>query len=399
MNYSTEIKFSIKILFYFFILLLPFDNIISFLGVSIVTYVGFILMLSVLTNRALFLKSNSIFKLLLVVFSIGTLVDLGVFYDSKIGLNELIRYLMLFVLMLISYSLAIRGKLITIIWVVYASTIILLLYQLFSSIDLNNIDYFSYTNSETRMTTLGNDPNFVACYLSLGMIMSIYLLLKEIPAPKKMWNLSLLLIPSFMFGIINTGSRGILVALFFGILSIVLTKKDIKNQLLYTVFIAILIGFGSYLVLLDESFKIRLLSTYLDGDLAGRERIWQKAWELSSDSPFFGLGHYGYLSELGFTTSGSGSTATHNIFLSTLLATGWTGIIFFLIFNYYILKSVWKYRVYPFGNFLFTAFIVCLLSAQSINLEITKWYWVILALSASLKYNHSYLIDSKDALK
>ena len=138
--------------------------------------------------------------------------------------------------MLITYSLAVRGKLITIIWVVYASTIILLMYQLFLSIDLNNIDYFAYSGSETRMTTLGNDPNFVACYLSLGMIMSIYLLLKEIPAPKKMWNLSFLLIPSFMFGIISTGSRGIIVALFIGILSIVLTKKDLKTQLLYIVF-------------------------------------------------------------------------------------------------------------------------------------------------------------------
>jgi hypothetical protein len=396
MNSSVEIKFSIRLFFYLFILLLPFDNEFALFGVSVVTYIGFLLMASVLTNRTFFFKSHFTFILLLVPFSIGTFVDfIELNNGSQLGFNELIHPLMLLVLILITYSIAIRGKLITIIWLIYGSTIILLLYQLFSSNDMNNLRSGSNANDETRMTTLGSDPNFVASYLSLGMIMSIYLLLKAIVVPKKIWYLSVLLIPLFMFGIINTGSRGGLIALVFGLISIIFTKKGVKTQLLYIVFIAVVFGFGAYFILHDASFLYRLQMAVDDGDTAGRDYIWQKAWGLTSDSPLFGLGYYGYMARLGPLTGGSMLKVTHNTYLAMILATGWIGTILFLLFNYYVLKSVWKYRTYPFGNFLFSAFIVCTISAQSVNLEISKWFWIILALSISLKKNSSLLLNEK----
>ena len=357
-------------------------------------------MASVLTNRIFFIKSHFTFIILLVPFSIGAFVDFIEFNNgSHLGYNKLIHPLMVFVLILITYNIAIRGKLFTIIWLIYGSTIILLLYQLFSSNDMNSSSSEYYASDETRMTTLGSDPNFVASYLSLGMVMSIYLLLKAIVVPKKIWYLSVLLIPLFMFGIIDTGSRGGLIALAFGLLSIIFTKKGVKKQLLYTVFIAIVFGFGTYFIFHDASFLYRLQLAVDDGDTAGRDFIWQKAWGLTSDSPLFGLGYYGYMARLGPITGGSMLKATHNTYLAMILATGWIGAILFLVFNYYVLKSVWKYRTYPFGNFLFSALIVCSISAQSINLEISKWYWIILALSISLKKNSSLLLNEKIRLQ
>jgi O-antigen ligase len=145
----------------------------------------------------------------------------------------------------------------------------------------------------------------------------------------------------------------------------------------------------------DESLMMRILLSVNEGDSAGRNWIWEKAWELAQTLPLFGYGFKGYIFELGYVT-GSHAKATHNTFLAMLLSTGWIGLLLFISFYLYVLKIAWKFRTFPYGNFLFSAFITSTLAAQTINLEITKWYWIIIALVISLKNNSSVLIGSKN---
>jgi O-antigen ligase len=387
---------AIEYLFYLIILLLPFDEVLAYDGVSIVKYVGILLFLFILSDIHVLLNRPKLFFLIAIPFIIGGLADLFNF-NHNIGFNDIIRPFLILIFILLTYNLSINGKLNSIVQFIYYSTIIFLLYQLFFSYDFNEVNNEVLLDEDVRNTALGIDPNFAASYLILGVIISIYIILKTIPSNKILKYIAIVLVLPFLYAIIKTGSRGGLVALFFGILSIAFSSKKRKQVIYSLVFIFIFLGIGIIMVLNDKSIMMRILLSVNEGDSAGREWIWSEAWELSQKSPMLGFGFKGYMFELGFVTQNP-TRATHNTFLAMLLSTGWIGLLLFVSFYLSVLKIVWKYRTIPYGNFLFSAFIISTISAQSINLEITKWFWIILALVISLKDNSWFLLDSKNKI-
>lgn len=389
---SKENK-AIKYLFYLTILLLPFDEILAYDGVSIVKYVGILIFLFILSDINILLNSPKGFVLIAIPFIIGGLSDL--FSNSNIDFNDIIRPFLILIFFLLTYNISINGKLNKIVLFIYYSTIIFLIYNLFFSYDFNEANNEFLVSTDIRNTALGIDPNFAASYLILGLIISVYIILKAIPAGKILKYIAVVLVLPFLVAIIATGSRGGLVALFLGTLSITISSTKRKQVIYSLLFVIIILGIGVFIILNDKSMMMRILLSVNEGDSAGRDLIWINAWKLAQTLPLFGFGFKGYMFELGHMM-GSHIKATHNTFLAMLLSIGWIGLLLFISFYLYVLKIVWKNRTLPYGNFLFSAFIICTLSAQTINLEITKWFWIILALCISLKDNSSFLLDLKN---
>lgn len=387
---------AIEYLFYLTILLLPFDEVLAYDGVSIVKYIGILIFLFILSDINILLNRPKGFFLIAIPFIIGGLSDLFNL-NHDIGFNDIIRPFLILIFILLTYNISINGKLNSVVQFIYYSTIIFLLYQLFFSYDFNEANNEVLIDEDIRNTALGIDPNFAASYLILGFIISIYIILKAIPSSKILKYIAVISVLPFLLAIIKTGSRGGLVALFLGVISIAFSSTTRKQVIYSLLFIVLIFGVGAYMVINDKSFMMRILFSVNEGDSAGRDWIWSKAWELTQSLPLFGFGFKGYMFELGYVT-GHPTRATHNTFLAMLLSTGWMGLLVFVSFYLYISKIVWKYRTLPYGNFLFSAFIICTLSAQSINLEITKWFWIILALVLSLKYNSSLLLGSKNKI-
>jgi O-antigen ligase len=298
--------------------------------------------------------------------------------------------------MLITYNLSAQGKHEMIVRFLFISSLILAVYQLLLPETSENS--FADFNGEERISVLGTDPNFTASYIGLSLLFGLLALLKLIPATKWYKFLGILSIPISFFAILRTGSRGGLLAIIMGIVAIIFIYKGFKKKIGALLFLSVILTIGALFILRNELFFNRIQNFLFTGETAGRTELWEQSIQLSSDSPLFGYGNRMYLRDLGIVT-GFTLRGTHNIFLSVLLATGWIGSVFFMIFYISVLRTAWKFRNVQYGGFLFTAFILCFFSALTINLEIAKWFWILLTLCLSQKEVYLNTADEQEQMK
>lgn len=167
------------------------------------------------------------------------------------------------------------------------------------------------------------DPNNLAAFLVIGIIVSIYYLLS-----KKNILLSILTIGLNLYATLSTGSRGALLALAVSIALIIIFKfADKTLKLKHLVPILILGAIAGVFILryLPASIFERLFDfdTYEDG--SGRIEIWKNALSVLENKYFFGAGwgaNYGY---------GGFYKAVHNTIISMLVDVGILGVLAFFI--------------------------------------------------------------------
>lgn len=167
------------------------------------------------------------------------------------------------------------------------------------------------------------DPNNLAAFLVIGIILSIYYLLK-----KKNILLSLVTIGLNLYATLSTGSRGALLALAVSVVLIIIFKfidKTLKFKHLVPILLfGIIAGFFIMKFLPANIFE-RLFDfdTYEDG--SGRIEIWRNALTVLENKYLFGAGwgaNYGY---------GGFYKAVHNTILSMLVDVGIIGLLAFFI--------------------------------------------------------------------
>jgi O-antigen ligase len=143
------------------------------------------------------------------------------------------------------------------------------------------------------------------------------------------------------------------------------------------------LGILGVAVLHDPLFRTRLEASIETRDTAHREDIWRDSLTLSTHSPIFGFGNRSYMNDLG-GFRGEGTRGTHNLPLSVLLATGVTGSLAFLFFYLTSAHAAWRHRKYGMGTLVFPWFVIAFVGSLSLNLESTKWYWLITALALAV---------------
>ncbi len=378
---KTSNKISLR-LYYLVILLIPFDEQIAFNGFSLIKFIGILLFfLTLLEYKLYYATLPKVFFYFFIYISIGVSVDIFRQPFSAQSLNQIISPLLFFILMIITYRFVIWGKIKPIILTIVSSSLVLTGFSFFERGDLSD---------EGRLlSVLSNDANFTATYISLNILFCFLVLIKAIKLHPKYRYLTIFILFISILSIILSGSRGAMISIVLSIISLLFITTERSGKLKYLFYILLFLAFGYYLVAQNQSVLIRIFNSINKGDTAGRDFIWLQSLFLIENMPFFGYGYNTYLQDLGHAT-GKLLRVTHNTYLAAILSSGWVGFSFFLLFLYKAFKAVWAIRKIEYGNYLFLVFILLSLSSMSINMEITKWYWIILALCLGAK---SYFND------
>ena len=208
-----------------------------------------------------------------------------------------------------------------------------------------------FVGQEGRTTLLGQDPNFTAATFALGAICIAGN--PRLFAPKRVIAraiAALLAIVVLIMAILQTGSRGGLIAFVVGIMGLAICggRASRKKRILIAgLFIAAL----GVLVLREfqqgTTAASRLSNTWNDGDTAGRTEIYGVAWSMFLERPLLGYGgvnNFAMLGErLNFSDGATYYRGTHNLLLSLLTEVGLVGTIPFLAAIFYVLWRAWRY--------------------------------------------------------
>jgi O-antigen ligase len=375
-----------EFLFYAVILTLPFEQLLTIGGGAITKWIGLLFfVLSVSEIKTFYTSFPTPFLFYFSYVAIGIAGDLIRFPLNVSILNETMQPALNGVLMLAAYNLCRNRGFFRLVLVLAVSIALFSLFQVFNlapgaaTSSLQVLD----GNSMDRVSALNTDPNFSACFMALGVIPGV------LAASGALFRGGLgktaILSSSVLAagGILMTGSRGGLLALVAGIAAIVLVaprmivriKLVLASTLVLGLFVAILMNNPLFMGRLENSIEKR--------DTAHREDIWRESLSLAAESPLFGYGYRSYIYDLG-RVRGEPMRGTHNLQLSVLLGAGGAGFMAFLIFYLAAVRSVWRHRKTTFGMILFPWFVACFVASLSLNLEISKWYWLVTTLALAL---------------
>jgi O-antigen ligase len=236
-----------------------------------------------------------------------------------------------------------------------------------------------------RVSMFGEDPNTVAGMLSVGILAWIALGPERTVAGSRLGRFWMIGCAVVGVAVIRTGSRGGLVALLAGILTVSLAKRGRRprgrNVAMVLAIVAALVAgvlaSGTNVRRWTEAFETR--------SAAGREQIFPAAWTMFLERPVAGWGPGRNLEELGarlnYSSIETGPSArdTHNGLLWILTETGLVGFIPFVAALWLCLRAAWRARARAYGVMPFALVICILIVNMSITWQKRKFFWLVLA--------------------
>jgi len=234
-----------------------------------------------------------------------------------------------------------------------------------------------------RVSVFGDNENAIAVRLSVACLILIYLVLSDDLLIKNWRYLLLLPIPIMLTFMFETGSRkafiSFVLAFFIGILFYKVKVGWHKIFILIAAIVASVYFFKFFLV--TDVLYNRMQSLREEVDLGGREELWTRIVPFIQDNIIWGRGKTGY-HKFSIQTFGV-IKSPHNVLLEVL---AYTGIIGFLMFFYFIVKSTWQsYLSYKRTGFLlpFLLLIPCwglIFGGQALD---WKLFWATFAFAVS----------------
>src|SRR5215470_4143403 len=239
----------------------------------------------------------------------------------------------------------------------------------------------------TRISVLGQNPNNMANNISLGLVALMgfafgsnktWLRAKYVAAP-----LAIIMVGA----IIDTGSRGALLALGIGFAAFAIRGKTLWAKAKSLVIVLAVLGGLVLAVLQTPSLVSRYEQTLNGNDMAGRENIFPTAWGMFKEKPFIGWGPIDNMYELGRRlqvmyggpVGPDGSKDTHNMLLDVLTSTGLFGTVPLLICVILCLLAAWRARRGSQGALPIVMVITVILINMSGNWIASKLDWLMMA--------------------
>jgi O-antigen ligase len=232
-----------------------------------------------------------------------------------------------------------------------------------------------------RVSALGQNVNLSALILTAGLLAA--LALPNVRDPKRRgWPAAVRwpLVVVIAVAIVQTGSRGGLIALATGVMMFLLSGPTLWARVrnaVAAVLVLGMLGFGAYH---SEAMRNRWSATLEEGTLAGRERIYPALLVMLRERPALGWGpvENQYELERRLQDPGYIKRDAHNLVLELLTSTGFAGTIPFLIGLVLCLARAWRARrargVLPFAMLL-----AILTGTMSGTWIVSKILWLVLA--------------------
>jgi O-antigen ligase len=380
----------IRWLFYAFVLSLPFET-VGEGWFEPTTILGGLLFLSALLQPALFLrwppKGFWCFIVYLYVFASLSLLEPSGF-RTLTALNVFLLA-QLTILGWIGFSLmrdrqTAEGALLT-----FAAGCVLLSLLQVTGIASRTVD--ADVAEIVRVTAFGFHPNNLARILMLGMIALVGVMFvrsKGLIRPILMIGPFILLIG---VALIQTGSRGGLIALAAAMMTLVFRRGTMMMKVLNGVGLFVLLGLFLLVTLQSDIMRARFEETIEEGDVARRDRIYPTAFEMFQERPLLGWGPISSNYELGMRLRHPEEETknAHNLILFGLVSTGIAGSLPLFIGIGFAASSAWKTRHGPHG-ILPLAMVVAVLMANMSGLWLfNKLHWLVMAYAMASVYHLS----------
>jgi O-antigen ligase len=230
-----------------------------------------------------------------------------------------------------------------------------------------------------RVTAMGQNPNSIGELMATGVVGLTGLVLTRSFRRSRNLFLILLTAPLLML-LVKTGSRAAIIGLMIGFSLYPLLLVSSKRKFWTVLFSAFTIVGVIYIVAHDPLSTKRLLDTYYDRSVAGRNVIFSAGIEMFQERPLLGwhpiLNWYDLGSRLG-----EYQRDAHNLFLHLLLEVGLVGAIPFYIGLMFCLRGAWNASNGALGP-VFIALLVTILCINTANTDLaTKPFWLMLALA------------------
>ena len=239
----------------------------------------------------------------------------------------------------------------------------------------------------SRTSVLGQNPNNMANNISLGLVALMgfafgsnktWLRAKYVAAP-----LAIIMVGA----IIDTGSRGALLAFGIGFAAFAIRGKTLRAKAKSLVIVLAVLGGLVLAVLQTPSLVSRYKQSIYGNNMAGRENIFPTAWGMFKEKPFIGWGPIDNMYELGrrlqiingVRVSPDGSKDTHNMFLDVLTSTGLFGTVPLLICIILCLLAACRARRGSQGALPIVMVVTVILINMSGNWIASKLDWLMMA--------------------
>jgi O-antigen ligase len=240
-----------------------------------------------------------------------------------------------------------------------------------------------------RVTALGFHPNALARLMMMGLLAIIGLSFAHGKSLLKSVLIAFPFVALLGVGLIQTGSRGALLAVSMGLMTLVLRAGTARTKILNSMGILLIAVFILVATLQSGVMTARFEDTLEEGDLARRERIYPIAWEMFQERPFLGWGPITSSHELGMRLAHPEEETKnpHNLILFGFVSTGLLGSLPLFIGIGFAVLSAWKTRHGPHGS-LPLAMIIAVLAANMSGLYLfNKLHWLVMAYAmASVSY-------------
>jgi O-antigen ligase len=252
-------------------------------------------------------------------------------------------------------------------------------------------DWYEY-GAAARRAVLGQNPNNMANNISLGLLALLGLAFgrnKTLPWAKYV-SAPLALI---MAGaIIDTQSRGALLALGIGFATFAIRGRTLWEKARSLIIVLVVLGGLVLAVLQTPTVASRYKRTLYENNMAGREKIFPAAWEMFKDKPLLGWGPIDNKYELGTrvqilknpniykrSDSTKGVTDTHNMFLDALTSIGLFGTVPLYLFIILCMLAAWRAHHGSQGALPLAMVVTVILINMSGNWVASKLDWLMMA--------------------
>lgn len=240
-----------------------------------------------------------------------------------------------------------------------------------------------------RAAALGFHPNHLARILVLGMLAIIGLLY----ARKQNLTRPLLIAAPFIIVLaavlLQTGSRGAILALGAALLAFGFRKGSLKKKVFNIFGLLLLLGLLALAAAQSDVMRSRFEETIAEGDLARRELIYPTAWEMIKEKPLLGWGPVTSVYELGMRLGHPEEETKnpHNLILYGLVTSGVLGSFPLFLGIALAAFSAWKARRRAHGM-LPLAMVTAVLAANMSGVWLfNKLHWLVMAYAlASVHY-------------
>jgi O-antigen ligase len=375
-----EINRTTRWAFYMLVFSLPFEMPKLGMPLEVTTFTGsFFLLTTLLQPGACFRRPPRAFWWFFIYLYVYASVSLWYITGHPFEVVKLLLLLIQLILMcwagcnVMRDAASARATLLTLI----AGCTVLALFQL-----LGIASSAVETGSDAqRFTVLGQNPNNLARMFSMGLLALVALTYGRAKSELRPSFLAWPLFGLILLALVDTGSRGSLLALGVGLLTVMSGGKTLGQRFRNVLVAVVAIGFGFWASYASETTRVRFERSIDEGSMAKREVIFPAAWQLFLDSPLIGWGPVNNTWELGSRIGelDHPSRDTHNLGLELLTATGVLGAVPFFIGTCLCILLAWKARSGTQGVLPFAMIAAIVISNMGANLLHSKLHWFVLS--------------------